>query len=66
MSGEWTYGAANFLKIVASDSSYPSDVKKKLLAEVLAPAKCLSGRMMDAPAVGCGGCLPLPSRRISW
>lgn len=34
MSGEWTFGAANLLKIVASDSSYPSDVKKKLLAEV--------------------------------
>eukprot|EP00667_Euglena_gracilis_P005940 EG_transcript_5980 len=33
MSGEWTFGAANLLKIVASDSSYPSDVKKKLLAE---------------------------------
>lgn len=33
MSGEWTFGAANFLKIIASDSSYQPDIKKKLLAE---------------------------------
>lgn len=33
MSGEWTFGAAVFLRTVAMDSDYPSDVKKKLLAE---------------------------------
>jgi hypothetical protein len=33
LSGEWTFGAANFLKIIATDSSYPADVKRRLLAE---------------------------------
>jgi|EP00670_Eutreptiella_braarudii_P006034 hypothetical protein len=45
MSGEWTYGAANFLKIVATDSSYSSDVKKKLMAEAEFMVKAIKDEM---------------------
>ena len=33
MSGEWSLGAANFLKIMATDSAYPAAVKSRLMEQ---------------------------------
>lgn len=52
MSGEWTYGAANFLKIVASESSYPSDVKKKLMAEADYMVKAIKDEITHTYSIG--------------
>jgi|UniRef100_A0A7S4FS70 hypothetical protein len=52
MSGEWTYGAANFLKIVASDSSYSSDVKKKLMAEAEFMVKSIKEEITATHMIG--------------
>jgi len=51
MSGEWTYGAANFLRIVATDSSYPADVKKGLLAEAHFMVKAIKDEMTHSHIV---------------